>query len=326
LHRLTSKNSSIFSIDASALSPVGCASYTYLLAASQPYCRAPFYQFSEQTTDSFETNGGTNPAYTFLTGHGGYLQSLTHGFTGYRSRTNAFYLDPVLPTQLTNYTVKGMRWLDSTFDVTLTTKSTFITRRHGTTPSAPVEIGPSNAKAGNHSLQVGESLVVPTRSTNGTLVPGNLAQCKTVINQSDTSFTIGTNVTTVPGQYALAAIDGSNATTWQPLANTTANMTIDLGSPKPIKRLHFNWNANPATSYAISGGNSVDNMTALASGNVDISAPHNASNAEAVSIKVGNLTDVTLNKTVVAQYLTISITGSYLSDGRGGTLAEVAVL
>jgi len=38
------------------------------------------------------------------------------------------------------------------------------------------------------------------------------------------------------------------------------------------------------------------------------------------------LTDVTLNKTVVAQYLTISITGSYLSDGRGGTLAEVAVL
>ena len=168
--------------------------------------------------------------------------------------------------------------------------------------------------------------VVTTFPTSPNLRIVDLAQCKTVVNQSDTSFTIGTNVTTVPGQYALAAIDGSNATTWQPLANTTANMTIDLGSPKTIKRLHFNWNANPATSYAVSGGNSVDNMTALASGNVDISAPYNASNAEAVSIKVGNLTDVTLNKTVVAQYLTISITGSYLSDGRGGTLAEVAVL
>jgi hypothetical protein len=36
---------SIFSIDASALSPVGCASYTYLIAASQPYSRAPFYQY-----------------------------------------------------------------------------------------------------------------------------------------------------------------------------------------------------------------------------------------------------------------------------------------
>jgi hypothetical protein len=33
-----------------------------------------YNRFSEQTTDSFETNGGTNPAYTFLTGHGGYLQ------------------------------------------------------------------------------------------------------------------------------------------------------------------------------------------------------------------------------------------------------------
>ena len=125
-------------------------------------------RFSEQTTDSFETNGGTNPAYTFLTGHGGYLQyaiipllriipnlvhqfrrSLTHGLSGYRSRTNAFYLDPVLPTQITNYTIKGMRWKDSSFEVTLGTNDTTIIRRKGTTSSAPVEIGPSNAKAGN---------------------------------------------------------------------------------------------------------------------------------------------------------------------------------
>jgi hypothetical protein len=103
-------------------------------------------------------------------------------------------------------------------------------------------------------------------------------------------------------------------------------MTIDLGSPKPIKKLHLNWNANPAKSYAVSGGKSMDDMTALASGEVKISAPYNASNAEAVSIKVGNLTDIALNQTVTVQYLTISISGSYLGDGRGGTLAEVAVL
>jgi trehalose/maltose hydrolase-like predicted phosphorylase len=66
---------SIFSIDANTLSNgVGCASYTYLLASSQPYSRPPFYQFSEQTGDIFNDNGGTNPAFTFLTGHGGYLQ------------------------------------------------------------------------------------------------------------------------------------------------------------------------------------------------------------------------------------------------------------
>ena len=134
------------------------------------------------------------------------------------------------------------------------------------------------------------------------------------------------NATTVPGQYALAAIDGSNATTWQPLANTTANMTIDLGSPKHVKQLHFNWNANPAKTFTVSGGNGLDNMTLLASGTVNISAPFDPSTAEAVSIKVGNLTNVVLDKTTTARYITISITGSFLGDGRGGTLAEVAVL
>jgi hypothetical protein len=130
----------------------------------------------------------------------------------------------------------------------------------------------------------------------------------------------------VPGQYALAAIDGSNATTWQPIKNITANMTIDLGSPKHLSKLHFNWNTNPAKSYAVSGGNSVNKMAEIASGNVDISAPYNATNAVAVSVKVGNLTDVTLNKAVTARYLTISITGSYLGDGKGATLAEFAAL
>jgi len=32
------------------------------------------HRFSEQTNDVYDTNGGTNPAYTFLTGHGGFLQ------------------------------------------------------------------------------------------------------------------------------------------------------------------------------------------------------------------------------------------------------------
>jgi hypothetical protein len=48
-----------------------------------------------------------------------------------------------------NYTIKGMKWLDSSFDVTVATKETTIVRRKGKTSTAPVEIGPSNAKAGN---------------------------------------------------------------------------------------------------------------------------------------------------------------------------------
>jgi hypothetical protein len=91
---------SIFSIDSAQLSTQGCESYTYLLQSSEPYVRGPFAQFSEQTTDVYADNGGTNPAYTFLTGHGGYLQVWTHGYTGYRPRSECFYLDPSLPPQL----------------------------------------------------------------------------------------------------------------------------------------------------------------------------------------------------------------------------------
>lgn len=79
-------------------------------------------------------------------------------------------------------------------------------------------------------------------------------------------------------------------------------------------------------SYVLYGGNSTERMTTLAGGNVGISAPYNPSNAEAVSIKVGNLTDVQLSQSVMIQYLTVSMTGSHLGDGRGATLAEFAVL
>ncbi|KAF7971069.1 hypothetical protein HWV62_22127 [Athelia sp. TMB] len=318
---------SVFSIDASALSAVGCASWTYALAASQPYARAPFFQFSEQTTDAYATNGGTNPAFTFLTAHGGFLQSFTHGFTGYRSRAQAFFLDPVLPVQLPAYTVRGMRWLDSAFDVQLTTRETTITRRSGTAGTAPVEIG-SGKKKGTYKLKVGESLVVPTRATSGTLVPGNLAQCKTIANSTDTSFTLSAsaNASVVPGQYALAAIDGSNATTWQPASNATAYLTVDLGAPHAISRFHFNWNSNPATQFAVWAGASAGALKQVAGGAVNVSAPYDAGNAEAVAVKVGNTTDVRVEGTVKARYVKVGITGSFLGDGRGGTLAEFAVI
>lgn len=61
---------------------------------------------------------------------------------------DVFYLDPVLPVQITGYTVKGIRWLDSIFDVILSTKDTTIIRKKGSTSTASVQIGTSNAKTG----------------------------------------------------------------------------------------------------------------------------------------------------------------------------------
>lgn len=142
---------SIFSIDSAQLATQGCESYTYLLQSSEPYVRGPFAQFSEQTTDVYADNGGTNPAYTFLTGHGGYLQVWTHGYTGYRPRKECFYLDPSLPPQLApeGYTVKGMKWQGSVFDVTVAGTDTTIRHRSGGSAKAPVCIGTRNKKSGN---------------------------------------------------------------------------------------------------------------------------------------------------------------------------------
>ncbi|KAE9382576.1 hypothetical protein BT96DRAFT_1010391 [Gymnopus androsaceus JB14] len=280
---------SIFSIDASQLSTTGCAAYTYLLAASQPYFRIPFYQFSEQTSDIFATNGGTNPAFTFLTGHGGFLQSFTHGFTGYRSRTTSLYLDPSLPPQLTNYTIKGLKWAET------------------------------NAMSGNYTLGVGDSLTIPTRQTNGTLVEGNIAQCATVIS-GDTGFNVS-EPTIVAGQYSLAAVDGSNATTWQPNTNASSTMTVDLSTPEDDYR-----SAYPPISYVVAAGPSIANMTTIAAGNVSVSAPYSVATANKVAIKVGNLTDVTLQSSISARFLNLTITGSFLADGEGGTVAEFAIV
>ncbi|KAK4703450.1 hypothetical protein P7C70_g2769, partial [Phenoliferia sp. Uapishka_3] len=315
---------SVYSIDSSALSQVGCASYTFLLSASQPYSRAPFYQFSEQTTDNYATNGGTNPAFTFLTGHGGFLQSWTHGFTGYRSRTTAFYLDPILPTQLSNYTIKGMKWQGSVFDVTLTTNSTSITRRSGENATAKVEIASRNAMAGNYTMTVGQTLIIPTSKTSGTLVEGNLAQCTNVIS-SDVAFGSTTSLV-VPGQYEMAAVDGSNATTWQPFTNASTTMTVDLGAAKKVKALHFNWGLNPALNFMVTGGSSITDQTMLGSGNVSISTPYVAATANDVTIRVGNTTDVSLMMPAEVRYVNVTIAGSYLRDGRGGTLAEFAIV
>ncbi|KAF9936710.1 alpha,alpha-trehalase ath1 [Modicella reniformis] len=318
---------SIFSISTAQLSTKGCEAYTYLLQSSEPYVRGPFAQFSEQTVDVYAENGGTNPAYTFLTGNGGYLQIWTHGFTGYRPRLDCFYLDPTLPPQLApdGFTVKGMKWQGSVFDVTIEGKQTLIKRRSGNSAKkACVRIGKRNKKHGKYQLAVGQSLTVPTYRSdlNGTLVPGNKAQCAPSV----------TSVAPIlPGQYALAAVDGSNATYWRPNIKTPASLYIDLGSTQTIKGFHFNFNHIPPTSYSIYAGttNSTEGLKQVAKvDHVKITAPYDPITANIVQVKPGNTSDVTLPKTVKARFVQVIVEGAQTDDGTGAgaTVAEIVVL
>ncbi|KAF9537039.1 alpha,alpha-trehalase ath1 [Mortierella hygrophila] len=317
---------SIFSIDSAQLSYQGCEAFTYLLQSSEPYVREPFHQFSEQTSDIYADNGHTNPAYTFLTGNGGYLQIWTHGFTGYRPRLDCFYLDPTLPPQLApkGFTVKGMKWQGSVFDVTVAGDKTTVTRRAGGKgKKACVRIGERNRKSGKYQLAVGQTLTVGTYRSdlNGTLVPGNKAQCPPSVISKDPIL---------PGQYALAAVDGSNATYWRPSTRAPASMTIDLGRTQSIKGFHFNFNHIPPVNYTVLVGNSAEDAElkeVVKVDKVEITAPYDTKDANVVKIRLGNTSDVSLAERVRARFVKLVVEGVLTDDGTsaGATVAEVVV-
>ncbi|POW09017.1 hypothetical protein PSTT_07160 [Puccinia striiformis] len=74
----------VYSVVENRFQVSGCSSYTYQLLSSQPYVRAPWFQFSEQLVDDYSQNGGTHPAFPFLTGMGGDYRVTVYGYLGLR--------------------------------------------------------------------------------------------------------------------------------------------------------------------------------------------------------------------------------------------------
>ncbi|RPA98401.1 hypothetical protein L873DRAFT_1687777 [Choiromyces venosus 120613-1] len=323
----------MFAINAADLSPAGCASYTYLLYASQPYLREPYYQFSEQINDNIYENGNTNPAFTFLTGHGGFLQVPTHGFTGYRPRLDAFYLDPSLPPQLEGVEVKGMKHQGSVFNILVNSTNTTITRihpkAHRRSNDSPgpvtIRIGSRNKMAGDWKLSVGQSLVIPTRrpDLNGTDLPGNKAQCKRA--EADTPW--------YPGQFPLAAVDGSNHTVWQSATSKPSALTVDLEAPTQINGVSFNWASQPPESWTLLvGGNETTPETwrqVYHSDKVEISDPWIEDDALIVRIRTGNTTTQMFDQSIstVSRWVRLVVEGNKGREKeRGPTVAQFGIL
>ena len=312
---------SIFSIDSAQLQQSGCESFSYFRQAAEPYSRAPYYQFSEQSNDLYAFNNGTNPAYTFLTGHGGYLQTFIHGFVGHRTRTDRFYVDPNLPPQLEEgLVVTGMKYQGNIFDVTLGANESVISMRSGS-GQAKVEVSSANAKGGNFTLTQGQNITVPTRRVdlNPPAVSGNIAQCKTTT----------TNATWTPGNFDIAAVDGSNATFWQSTTNETAELSVDLGSTQNFSRLLINWGNNPAMSMQAFAGDDLSSLTQVVNAaQVQISAPWDAATASQIMLRNGNVTDINLSQPASGRYVQLVIQGAMVPNefGHGATVAEFSVI
>ncbi|KAI9815415.1 MAG: hypothetical protein M1832_005485 [Thelocarpon impressellum] len=321
---------SIYSIIANEISPAGCSAYTYSLAAFQPYTRAPWYQFSEQTVDNFTENGGTNPAFPFLTGHGGFNQVGPFGWLGLRTDRQYLALNPALPPQIPQVKLRQLYYGGATLKAVMNqthttlrrlhTNSTFVTDIYGANPM------PFTVRGTAYNISIGEMVVLENRQYSSQLTfPHNIVQCAPATTLDPFA----------QGQYPLAAIDGATSTVWQPSTPNKASMTIDLSAvpAQLILGLHFNWGLNPPVSAVVTLANSSTfngEARVIRIANISISAPYDPKNI-AIRPHEGNTTNVTVAATEggvwSARYARLEIEGTQgPKNTTGATVAEFALV
>lgn len=337
----------IFSIVASAVATSGCSAYTYQQYSENPYARAPWFQFSEQLTDDYTTNGGTHPAFPFLTGHGGANQVTLFGYLGLRlSPAYILYVDPNLPPQVPQLRYRTFYWRG--WPISAVSNQTYTTLTRLSTPlatanmtytntSIPVQIGNDNSTT-YHLPPAGRGrLTLNNRNINAvTATEGNIAQCLPVSSPDEYQ----------PGQFPFSAVDGAASTKWSSnSANTTSSLTVDLSSQpyQPITGFFFDWAQNPPVNFSVAFSNSSVPSASSASSsptegevevarrsNVTLSNPYNETLVAMITEYMSNVTNVTLGEPVYSgKYATLRVWGNQvdeLNNGTGASVAEWAIL
>ncbi|KAK4956643.1 alpha,alpha-trehalase ath1 [Elasticomyces elasticus] len=333
----------VFSVVANEISPSGCSSYTYDIEGSAPYIRGPWFQFSEQLTDNYNTNGGTHPAYPFLTGHGGANRVAVFGYLGLRLMLDSFNINPNLPPQIPQLEYRTIYWqgwpikgFSNQTHTTLTRLSTPLDNANSTFAAAaiPVTIGVAGeSQFGNttvYQLEPNGTITLSNRRIGEIkTVPGNVAQCRPAT--STQNF--------LPGQFPFAAVDGAVSTRWQPEhSNITSSVTVELsGDAVLITEVQFDWGQAPPTSYVVTFSNSsdaTDSVNVTSSTNIEISAAYNAATAFEIVPYTSNATNITLDSPVYSgRYATLEIRGNQAtigtpneSNGTGATVAEFVLV
>ncbi len=199
-----SMSDAVNEIDSLTLGTPGCSAFVYTQRSYEPFIRDVFRQFSETRT------GG---AFTFITGIGGFLQEFLYGYSGLRWEAGDVHLAPSLNRQIAGVVLHDLSWRGRTFDVAVGSRATRVTLRSG--PSLPLK-----TPEGTHTVSAGRSLSVPTARPD--VAPTNDAvRCQTAKGSS-----------AQPGAPALAAVDGSAATGWQPVS-VPATLTTPTGAGHP---------------------------------------------------------------------------------------------
>ena len=207
-----SMSDAVNSIDTSALQAPGCASFVYTERSYQPFIRDVFDQFSETST------GG---AFTFMTGIGGFLQEFLYGYSGMRFGAGSVTLAPSLTGQLGGVVLHDVSWRRRRFEVTIKPSATTVTLTGG----APLPISTPN---GRRMVRAGHGVTLATARPD-LAATGNRIRCAPAYASSS-----------IPGAPALAAVDGSAATGWEPVS-LPATLTVPIPGAKPVRRAVVIW-------------------------------------------------------------------------------------
>lgn len=331
---------SSFAVVANEVSPSGCSALSYHLYSSSPYARAPWYQYSEQLVDDPDVNGGTHPAFPFLTGMGGTIRVAIFGYLGLGLYYESLDVDPSLPPQIEYLNYRTFYWMGHGINATSNTTHTTLKRLPRdkyTLPSAnatyfdkpiPVTSGTrSQRNNGTYYLSYNKPLVIRNRPVGQTpTVGGNILQCGTVLPPPQGNQ---------PGQFSIAAIDGASSTKWQPKhSNTTSYLTVDLGTSEfyLVTSVMMDWANHPPSRFAVYFSNtslppftSESDIRTVTSGPVAISSPWDPVSAYEVKTYIGNQTNVTLDEAVWSgRYAHLAIEGNQhgKDEPRGAKVAE----
>ena len=208
-----SMSDAVNSIDSSTLGSPGCASFVYTQRSYQPFIRDVFHQFSETRT------GG---AFTFMTGIGGFLQEFLYGYSGLRWHSGDVRIAPSLTAQLGTVTLRDLSWRGRRFTIAVGRHATRVTLLAG----APL---PLSTPRGRRTVSKGHPLTLATARPD-------LKATRDAVRCADASAS-----SAAPGAPALAAVDGTAATDWQPV-KLPATLSAPVASHRrTISRVTVVW-------------------------------------------------------------------------------------
>jgi trehalose/maltose hydrolase-like predicted phosphorylase len=293
-----SMSDSVASIDTAALNTSGCSSYVFTQRSSEPFIRDHFDQFSETRS------GG---AFTFMTGIGGFLQEFLYGYSGLRWSSQAVQIAPSLTGQLGGIVLHNLSWHGRRFTLAIGRRTTTVTLNSGA--ALPVE---TNGRV--RGVGTGRRLTINTRRPD-LAVTNDAVRCGNAFASSSQ-----------PGAPALAAVDGSPATDWQPVT-LPARLIVPLpGGTQTVDTATLQWGqmwpAPPAPNRPPPPGPPVTLRASTYNIAVSVNG-HVWQNVGSVTGHVTGTTDVVHFPATRARYVAIIITES--TDMRPPMLDELTV-